>query len=127
MKIIDTIGDVNPIEHGGGVVVASDEGGYTIEYTAGTEATDGEVLDVFQVNVEAHVFDYHDWVDVTAIANFEGVSEDELLALGVSPHVMGRVAATQAIASYCGWFELDQYPLQVTEAELEDRWETEED
>lgn len=127
MKIIDTIGDVNPIEHGGGVVVEEEDGGYTIEYTHGTEATSGDILDVFQVRVEDHVFNYHDWVDVTSIADSEGMSKDELLELGVSPHVMGRVAATQAIAGYCGWYELDQYPFQLTEKELEERWETEED
>jgi len=122
--ILDSIGDVNPIEYGGGVVV--DHGhGPQIEYTHGLDfdGADPAAMVVYQVPVEDDVFGWHDWADIKGIASFVDSTPAELRAAGKSLQLMERVWATECIADYHGWVNLDEYPITLSEEELEERWE----
>jgi hypothetical protein len=46
----------------------------------------------------------------------------ELRRYGTSPDPRARASCYEAVGSYHGWGELDSYPEQYTEWELEERW-----
>jgi len=121
---IDTIGDVDPVEYGGGVVFKN-EYGPVVEYTHGLDwdGADPNAMEVYRVPVPADVFGDHSWANLKDLADFEGRTTKALRKLGKSRLVMGRVAALEAIASYYGWHELDHYPLTLTADEINARWE----
>jgi hypothetical protein len=122
-KKIGSIGDVNPIEYGGGVVFDT-EYGPIIEYTYGLEdeSDDANEMDVYQVSVARSVWDDLNWAYEMEIAEVTGIQLRKLVKMGKSKDVMDRVAAYEAAASVYGWHELDQYPVKLTAKELEQRW-----
>lgn len=79
-------------------------------------------VQVYRIDVEDDVFSYHDWAKIEDIARGLGQDPEELLASGRSHKIMDRAWATETIAAYYGWHELDQYPETFTVAELEKRW-----
>lgn len=98
-----------------------------MEYTHGLE-TEGETeerMTVYRCDVEDNVFEYHNWADLKSIASCLGSTVGELQSCGTSDKVETRAYATECIASYYGWYELDQYPITLTQKELEERWELE--
>lgn len=125
---IGAIGDVDPIEYGGGLVFYT-EHGPIIEYTHGLEGEpdadedeDDVKMDVYQVYVASSVWDDLNWADEMEIAEVTGIQLRKLVKMGKSKDVMDRVAAYEAAASVYGWHELDQYPAKLTAKELEQRW-----
>lgn len=120
-KKLGTIGDVNPIEYGGGIIF-DDEYYPTLEYTHGLEA-DGEALCIYRVNLDADIFDFHDWVDYEDLALAMEISTDELLVIRNSNCPLARASVIEAIGHLYGWGELDWYPLTMSEQELAQRWD----
>lgn len=123
--VLDTIGDINPVEYGGGYVLDSGDGPW-IEYFSGLDCEDTETLQVYRVPVPDHVWDVHDWAtrEMSSMADTVGMDVAELRALGHSLELPDRVYALEVIALTWGWEKLDHYPLHLTEAELLERWET---
>jgi hypothetical protein len=56
------------------------------------------------------------------LAEYIGLTADELIALFLNENVEARASAWIAIGEYHGWEELDQYPLYLTAAECEERY-----
>lgn len=135
-RIVYRFGDVNPTEHGGGIVLRGPDGTYQLEYTGGLgEAEDAGELDdyegaedqyaltVYRMSVPDDVFAYHDWTKPAEMARSLDTTPGEFRRRGRSPELSDRVWALEGIALYYGWPELDQYPLTYTTEELDKRWE----
>lgn len=131
-KVLGTVGDVNPIEHSGGIVVET-EYGPQLEYTPGFEPEHGydeddegaTMLTIYQVSIQDDVLKDLNWVkpdDLKSIASYTGGSASELRKLSKSSDVMDRVRVYEDVASYYGWHNLDSYPLKITADELSERW-----
>jgi hypothetical protein len=121
---VGSVGDVNPVDYGGGFVykLPGDPEPY-IEYVHGLDGGDTEGrMTLYRDSIPADVFAHYNWAKVEEIARYIGADPDELRRLGASRKVMDRAYAVEAIASYHGWHELDQYPLELTEKELRRRW-----
>jgi hypothetical protein len=130
--IIGSVGDVNPIEYGGGVVFDT-EHGPVLEYTRGLE--DEEVdeddegateLSLYRVDIEEDALEHLNWVkpgDLKSIAQTMDRSVKELRKAAKSEDVMQRVSFYEDVAGYYGWENLDSYPFKITARELEQRWE----
>lgn len=127
--IIGQVGDVNPLDHSGGIVIQG-EHEPELEYTWGLEGLGGDVpedesaavLEVYRVPIEKDLVKSYDWVDWPDVARTIGMPLAELMTYGRDSNVMARASTIEAIASHYGWGELDSYPLIMSYAELEARW-----
>jgi len=123
-KVLVRLGDVNPIDYGGGVVI--DPGyGPQLEYINGLDEdpdqTEQEMY-VYRADIEEDVLKWHDWVDAADIAENLGITVAELKKRGRGD-LVDRALVTQEIGLYHGWGELDDYPDVRTAAEIERDWE----
>lgn len=130
VTVLGTVGDVNPVEYGGGVIV-DDDGEIRVEYFYGLDTdepdADGE-FQVYYATVEPDVFGYHNWLsesDLEHLAEDAGCEVDELREQGRSENPVERVLALELIAGLWGWGSLDHYPAHFTESELRERWDCE--
>lgn len=128
-----TLGDVNPIDHGGGVVLGTyktlanpkAEGSF-VEYveTPFYEDDDDDpqrVVEVYRVSLDGNPMELYDWVDWSDIAAFADQPIEELQRLSRSSDPSARAYVVESLASYGGWRALDDRPLKLTVAELEER------
>jgi hypothetical protein len=132
--VMDRIGDIDPITHGGGIIFQTSHGPY-LEYTEGADGisnTDSEEADELK-DTSLTIFRTHIARDV--IAQF-GVDPEDVLdmceAMEVSPRVWIRDArdpdpsqrarCITDIAQFIGWEEIDEDPLLLGEVELHLRW-----
>ena len=135
-KKISSIGDVNPIDHGGGFVFEDPEGGSAlVEYFHGLadEAPDldeddpeyqTKKFDVYRVDLEdsgEEFLSQYDWVDWSDIAESTGQDVEEYSASNLATP-QARAMAMWDAAGTLGWGEFDHYPLDLTIPELEDSW-----
>lgn len=120
-RVVGSIGDVNPIEYGGGFVFKG-EHGYYVEYTPGEDGSEGTKLEVYGAFVPADVLTEYDWVDWKAVASSSGETLKELRAAATGKKALGRVYAMEMIAGHYGWNTLDDSPLTMTPRELGVRW-----
>lgn len=123
MRIVGRIGDDDPVEYGGGVIMKN-KNRYTLEHTYGLdwEGSDPENMPVYRVPIKDDVFAYHDWADVEGISSALGEDPEELIRLGKSKTLRVRALVTEWIASYYGWDTLDAYPIYLTSEEIDERW-----
>ncbi len=133
MKKIGSIGDVNPIEHGGGCIFTQwRSGGPWVEYTHGLEsdAPDADEddpntsLTVYRVDLEkngASFLGWYDWVDWGKVAESVGADVEKYTASRLRT-AQARSLALQDAAGYHGWYEFDTYPETFKLGELEQRW-----
>jgi hypothetical protein len=63
---------------------------------------------------------FHD--SLSAVASSSGLDEQELIGFLCSDNPGERANAYEAIYGHFGWYEGDQYPVTLTEAELNKRW-----
>lgn len=126
--VLGSFGDVNPLDHGGGMIYESGQGP-AILYTPGLSDEDPDdddvenvVLEVYEVQVEDDVVKDLNWVTWGDVARSIGMPVSELKQLARDPSVMARASAIDAVAGYYGWHELDQYPLKKTYGELDEEW-----
>jgi len=133
-KQIGTVGDVNFPEYDGGAVYCRvpESGAQTdiyggdcfIEYVE-IPPDDLDFEDpaarwtVYRVDLDPEV---PDWVDLKAVAKYSDQRPEELAAAFVSNDPMERAFAYETVAGYHGWHELDQYPLELTCPEVEERY-----
>lgn len=104
------IGDVNPIEHDGGVVFDRGNGPEVLYFQGWTDEYGEDRVTVFEFTVVEEL----DWVDWDSVSRSYGIYVDELKALGRSPDVLARAEAYNCIASYYGFRELDPNPRELT-------------
>jgi len=133
VTILGTVGDVNPIEYGGGFIIQEGEA-VRIEYFHGLESDyEGEpdpeeIFNVFYACVHRDVFAWHTWVSLDEqerLAEAAGVSIEEYRLQARSEDPVKRARIIEDIAGIWGWDELDPYPAQFTERELRERWDCE--
>jgi hypothetical protein len=129
VTILGTVGDVNPVEYGGGYIVQEGDDEPRIEYFHGLDTDepdeDGK-FKVYYATVEADVFDWCNWVsldDQERFAKGVGVSIEEYRLQARSSNVAERARIIEDIAGHWGWYTLDNYPALFTEAELRARWD----
>jgi hypothetical protein len=122
-RLIETIGDIDPLGYGGGFIFEHPEtGGPEIEYyepddDSQPESPD-EIFTVSRVLVEEY-----DWVDWSKVAESCGVTV-EYYKLAFAGNDASRMAhAIRDAAGYYGWFEFDSEPLRLTRTEAEERIE----
>lgn len=128
-KVYGQLGDINPLDHSGGIVYESDHGP-VLEWTYGLpeeiDSTDEGVedveLEVYRVDIEKNVIDDLDWVDWKDVASFIDMPQKELRDHATSDNIMARASVYEAVAGYHGWHELDSYPLQRKYGELDQEW-----
>lgn len=132
---IGSIGDVNPIEYGGGpVLTAPGSGGPWVEYFDGLEtvapdADEDEDLDLEVViyRVDLHedarrFLSWYDWVEWEKVASSTGQDVEDYTTPSNLRTAQARALAVQDAAGYYGWHEFDQDPLQLTLGKLKQRW-----
>lgn len=130
-EVLGTIGDVSPIEHGGGRVFET-EHGPMLEYTHGmeddavVEHDEGATkLQLYRVSIEPDVLTDLNWVkpsDLKSIARSMDTEVSTLREFSKSGDVMKRVRVYEDVAGYWGWDNLDSYPITMTARELDEHW-----
>ena len=127
VTVLGNVGDVNPVEHGGGVIVQDGDDEPRIEYFYGLDTDEPDENGKFKVyyaTVEPDVFGWHNWVSLDnqeELAEEAGVSIEEYRLQGRSSNVVERARIIEDIAGRWGWYELDYYPAMFTEVELRER------
>lgn len=61
--------------------------------------------------------------DLSSVADSVGSTREELIDGLTSSDVGGRAWAYESIGGYHGFMNFDGYPLDISEAELEERWD----
>lgn len=119
MRVVGTIGDVNPVDYGGGVVLEDGVGVCSVEwYEPLDEDDDGSDVWVYRVDIDHGV---EDWMELNAVARTSGLDVAELTAGFDSKDPVTRARAWWTLACHYGWHELDSYPDRLTYAEAEAR------
>ncbi len=127
-RALGQLGDVNPIEYGGGFVLRCTGGGregratHEIEIAPHAEE-ESDPITVYRVEVPDDVFREYSWARASDVAQMIGTDTSTLVGdMGLSRDPVQRARAVEAIADYYGWHELDQYPLKLSRSELRRRW-----
>lgn len=122
-RIVHRFGDVNASVYGGGVVFRCEDGSYDIEYTHGTES-DGDRATVYRESIpNGDLVEYYNWADLDEMSKSLDVSVAELRRIGKpKSSVRDRADFIGLIGMYYGWHELDQYPINLSEDEIDKRW-----
>ena len=119
-KIIGSLGDVDPISHGGGYVFSEDDRTW-IEYLHPSECGKEEGLTLYLVHVEDDILDDFGWVKVVDLEDHVD-SSYKLQVMSTSVDVLERAALLEMIGSCYGWVNLDEYPQSLSKEQLEKRW-----
>ena len=143
-KSLGRVGDVNPIEHGGGVVIETSprklwdmygnftmegETSYRLEYTHGIEDDSEEEtaeIQVYTVDLYLSAEEFHawyDWVDWRAIAESCNWTKKELAGKKALATPIGRAMAIVAAANYIGWHEFATYTKTLEASKVAKDWE----
>lgn len=128
VKVLGTINNVNPIEYGGGFIIQEGDD-IRIEYFYGLESEccdredpkSDELFNVYYVDIETDVFEYHNWVSLDEqeeMAEEIELSIEEYRLNARSSDPIKRARVTEDIGMRFGWYELDHYPAQFTIKEL---------
>lgn len=134
---IGSIGDVNPIDYGGGYIFSAPKvGGPWVEYYYGMDSEHPDVQDdpeevpdlpavVYRVDLYKNgreFLSWYDWVDWESIADSTGQDVKIYTTPSRLKSALARALAIQDAAGVIGWHEFDQYPLEITLGELVERW-----
>lgn len=112
------IGDICPIEYQGGIVFDAGSGP-VLRYFEPWKGEDGPRVTVYTIHIADDVLQGLDWLDLDRIAALVGVGEDEIRLAATSDDPVARACVYEAIGSYCGFVELDQYWEDMSEDEAE--------
>jgi len=98
-KYIGTLGDINPIEHGGAIVYQSPYGGFEMMYF---EPVEDDVYVYDQIGLDKYLAEDLSPSDWENLASYIGMSVSELKALDFSdPMILGELA--MIIGEYSGF------------------------
>ncbi len=75
-----------------------------------------------------YIGDYVPWFNehLDSIADFSGTNREALIEQLCSEDPLERFRAYRGIAGYNGWIEFDQYPIEMSVQELNERWDRDE-
>ena len=123
-KFHGVIGDMNPIDHDGGVVYQEGDQSPQVVYFQNWSDEECSRVTVSRFCVEDNVLEDLTWVDWGAVASSIGMEEEEFRGHAVSDNVLARAQVYESVAGYCGFINLDGYPLEMTREEVEDEYGT---
>lgn len=110
LKPIGVIGDVSPVEHGGGVIYEAPNGTYEMHYFSPYEDDDGEELvSIYIFDIAPNVLSELDWVDWKQIAQYIDMPVDELRGYAESTDPLARASVYESVGQYHSFGELDPY------------------
>jgi hypothetical protein len=114
-KPVGTIGDVNPLDYGGGLVFSD-----RVEwYEPDDENDENSRVRCYRVDFDVLS---DSWIDFNAVASTVDRKAAELLhSARTSTDPQVRANAVWDVALHYGWHELDGYSLHLTRAEAEAR------
>ena len=119
--ILHRTGDVDPITHGGGVVLEWGDGPTWFCWDTSDEDVEDEIFEVHEIPVPSSVTEEYDWVDLDPIAHSIGADPSEFRASASSEDLMERVSVLIAIVGHWGAFHLSQCdPSKMTKKQLLD-------
>lgn len=140
-EIVHRFGDKNAFEYGGGIVEKEEDGSLHVEYTPGIESNLGEdgvpCCVVYREEIPDDVAAEYSWADLDSVDDSIGYDPDQdenspfesrgrtLTELGASKDFKERLFVLEAIAGHYGWHEFDSYPIELTELQLDTRWQVE--
>lgn len=114
-KFHGIIGDMNPIEHDGGVVYQNDpDQSPEVVYFRGWHDDEGPRVTVATFCVEDNVLEDLTWVDWDSVASYIGMDVEELKGHAVSDNVVARACVYESVASHSGFMNLDSQPRELT-------------
>ena len=114
-KFHGIIGDMNPIDHGGGVVFQNGEDqSPEVLYFSGWHDDEGPRVTVSTFCVEDNVLEDLNWVDWDSVASCIGMDVAELKGYAVSDNVLARAQVYESVAGHSGFGELDSQPRELT-------------
>lgn len=117
-KFHGIIGDINPIEHNGGVVYER-EHGVEMVYFQGWTDEEGPRVTVYRFDVADDVVKELSWVDWDSVASCIGMDVDELKDYGTDENVLARAQVYESVAAHSGFREMDSEPRELTLEEAE--------
>lgn len=119
LEVVGTIGDVNPLDYGGGIVYRDKVGALSLEwYEPEDEDNEDSPITCYRVDLDHGA---ESWMALGAVAKTCDESELELRAAFDSPDPVRLAHAFWSVAMYHGWHNLDSDPLTLTRAEAEAR------
>jgi hypothetical protein len=138
-KAVATIGDVNPIEYGGGFVLTDKTGVYPPEIELIEPPADDDErgpLTVYRIVMEPHTYvndvlsdnefhpDHPVWYadKIESVADSVGCEPEELIGGLCSDSPIERALAYRDLIGYFGPHEFDSYPLTLTRSEAKRRY-----
>lgn len=128
-KIIGHVGDLNPVEHWGGVVYDAGYGPHLL-YFQSYDAEGRTMVSVYDFSIDN--FDRSDWYDWDAVASYIGWDEisidldvdmglkDYALSLDCEKHPMVCASIYESLGSYYGFGELDHEPSEMSLEDAEE-------
>lgn len=120
IKFHGIIGDMNPIEHGGGVVFDRGHGPEML-YFQDWAGEEGPRVSVYEFTIAENVIEELTWVEWESVASCIGMDVKELKEHAVSENVLARASVYQAVGAHSGFREFDWQPQELTmnQAEVE--------
>lgn len=116
------IGDMNPIEHDGGVVFDNGHGPEVIYFQGWHDDETGPRVSVYEFMVDDNVVDDLGWVDWASVASCIGMEVEELKGHAVSDNVLARAQVYESVAAHSGFSELDSQPRHMSLEEAEEEY-----
>lgn len=121
-----TIGDVNALDYGGGIVYEVREDGelfsqLRLAYFEPVDENDEESdVMVYRCDVPDNVMEEFDWVKRPDVSKTCDVPCDEMTEQSTSANIMARARLIETISMHWDWREIDDYPERYTREEVED-------
>ena len=112
------IGDMNPIEHIGGVVLDRGDGPEVI-YFMGWDYEGETRVTVYQFMVADDVTEELSFADWDKVADCCGYEKEDLVEEGRSENILARASVYETFGAYYGLSEIDCYPREMTLEEAE--------
>lgn len=114
LTILRTVGDINPVDYGGGYVYRyGKESGLMLEYFE-PESGDGSAIILrYGCRIENP-----DWADWAAVSSYTGLDVSAYTGLDWADPLSCVFALEDAI-SYYGWDNFDSYPDRMTRCEAD--------
>ena len=115
------IGDMNPIEHNGGVVLDRGDGPEVIYFQSWDMSGETRVT-VYSFMVADNVTEELSFADWDKVAKCCGCSEEGLIEDGRNENILARASVYEVFGAYYGMSEIDCYPREMTLEEAENEF-----
>lgn len=110
LKVIGSLGDVNPLEYDG--LIVTDEGNERFQGHKIEVSEEGNQWTVYTFDLDYVSNCFAEWFgrDLPSVATYVDMGLHELCAAFRSSNIMDRAFAYQAVGDYFGYHNLDGYP-----------------